>query len=294
MKAARFATGGLLSGGAGLLIAAAAAAHGARYVVPYRPVVERITVAVPPGHEGLAGCRLAFLSDTHVGPFVSPAQLTVAVNLAVAESPDLVLLGGDYISEAPRFADDAARALAPLARAAPLGAVAVLGNHDLVFGGPEVTRALEDIGIEVLRNRAVAVTTSSGTFWIAGIDDAMVGNPDPVATVAPIPPGAAILALWHEPDGAAEVATVGAFVQLSGHSHGGQVRLPGIGPVALPPGGRRYPIGLNHVDGMPVYTSRGVGIYRPPMRINCPPEITLVTLTAPKPESAVANPTGIR
>jgi predicted MPP superfamily phosphohydrolase len=90
-----------------------------------------------------------------------------------------------------------------------------------------------------------------------------------------------VLALWHEPDYAEASAELGAFAQLSGHSHGGQVRLPGIGPLVLPLGGARYVMGLNDANGMPVYTTRGVGVYLPPLRFNCPPEVTLVTLVAP-------------
>ena len=107
-----------------------------------------------------------------------------------------------------------------------------------------------------------------------------MGRPDPEATFGPIPADAAVLALWHEPDFAARTSALGAFIQLSGHSHGGQIRLPGIGPLILPSGGQRFVLGLNQVSGMPVYTTRGVGLYLPPVRLNCPPEVTLVTLVA--------------
>ena len=101
---------------------------------------------------------------------------------------------------------------------------------------------------------------------------------DPERTFADIPRDAAALALWHEPDYARQTARYGAFAQLSGHSHGGQVRLPGIGPLFLPKGGQQYVMGMNHASGMPVYTSRGVGVFLPPVRLNCPPEVTLITL----------------
>ena len=103
---------------------------------------------------------------------------------------------------------------------------------------------------------------------------------NPAATFAGIPDKAAVLALWHEPDYARETARLGAFAQLSGHSHGGQVRLPGFGPLFLPKGGQRYVLGLNHASGMPIYTARGVGVFLPPLRVNCPPEVTLITLAA--------------
>jgi predicted MPP superfamily phosphohydrolase len=143
-----------------------------------------------------------------------------------------------------------------------------------------VTAALTATGIRVLRNAAAAVDTDRARLWIAGVDEAIMARADPAAAFAGIPPGAATLALWHEPDYAAQTAARGAFAQLSGHSHGGQVRLPGVGPLFLPRGGTRYVQGFNRAGGMPVYTARGVGVFFPPLRLNCPPEVTLVTLTA--------------
>ncbi len=87
-----------------------------------------------------------------------------------------------------------------------------------------------------------------------------------------------MIALWHEADFAEDAAQLGAFAQLSGHTHGGQVRLPVVGSIWLPPDGRRRDIGLYNVQGMPVYISRGLGVYRPPVRLLAPPEVTLVTL----------------
>jgi predicted MPP superfamily phosphohydrolase len=204
------------------------------------------------------------------------------VALVAAEQPDLILLGGDYVSASPRYATPAADVLSTLAQSAPLGAIAVLGNHDCGETGraERVTLALTAAGIRVLRNAAVAVDTDRGRLWIAGVDEAIMARADPAVAFADIPPRSAALALWHEPDYAAQTAARGAFAQLSGHSHGGQVRLPGVGPLFLPRGGTRYVEGLNLADGMPVYTTRGVGVFFPPLRVDCPPEVTLVTLAA--------------
>ena len=275
----RVLLGGLL-GGIGAASLTGAAAYDARYVQPYAPRLERLDLPLPTGHEALAGLRIAFITDTHVGPFISPSDLARANALLAPERPDVVLLGGDYISETSRHAGPAAEVLGELVRAAPLGGFAVLGNHDISNRPTVVTAALEDAGITVLRNAAARIETGHGNLWVAGIDDAVVGYADPDAAFAGVPDGAATLALWHEPDFAAASARRGAFAQLSGHSHGGQVRLPGISAIAPPVGGRRYVIGLNHASGMPIYTARGVGVYRPPVRVNCPPEVTLVTLEA--------------
>lgn len=277
---------------AALLIAAAGGLlffRQVRYVYPYRPQLERIQVSVPPAHAGLANLKIAFLTDSHVGPIISPAHLARATALLAAERPDLLLLGGDYISEAPRYAAEAADVLGTLADSTPLGAFAVLGNHDLACGAEAVTAALEAVGIRVLRNAAAEVMTDSGPLWIAGIDEAILGAADPAAAFARVPSGAAVLALWHEPDFAEQAAALGAFAQLSGHSHGGQVRLPWLGPLVLPMGGRRFAAGFNDAAGMPVYTSRGAGVYRPPIRFRCPAEVTLVTLVAPASRSMATD-----
>ncbi len=274
-----FASGALL-GAFGTCAAAAGTGALARWVNPYRPGLERITLPLPSAHAYLAGTTIGFLADPHYGPFMSESDIRLATSLLAAESPDLVLLGGDYISESPRYASGVAAILGELAKAAPLGALAVLGNHDVAetARAKRVISTLEASGIRVLRDEAAVVETDRGALWIAGIDDAILGRPNPIRAFADVPTGAAALALWHEPDYAEQTAALGAFAQLSGHSHGGQVRLPGVGAVFLPPGGRRYPMGFAEVGAMHVYTSRGVGVYVPPVRFNCPPEVTLVTL----------------
>jgi predicted MPP superfamily phosphohydrolase len=201
-----------------------------------------------------------------------------ALALLCSASPDLLLLGGDYICESPRFAPDAAAVLGDHAASVPYGALAVLGNHDYSCAAPRLTSLLEQRGIRVLRNDAARIATSIGGLWIVGIDDALLGAPDVPRAFADVPPDSAMLALWHEPDWADETARFGTIVQLSGHSHGGQIRLPFFSNIAAPSGGRRYVAGLNYAAGMPIYTSRGVGVYRPPIRFRCPPEVTLITL----------------
>jgi predicted MPP superfamily phosphohydrolase len=279
MSRRAFVSGGV----AGILAASgltAAEIYRARYVLPYRPVLERVDLPLPPDKSGLAGMRIGFITDTHVGPFISPGDLHRATQLLLDEEPDLILMGGDYVSESPRYAPDTAAVLADLISATPLGGYGVIGNHDLAVSPTRVQEALEREGIPVLRNQAAAVEYRGSTLYIGGIDETLLGDDDPVATFAQIPDGEVGLALWHEPEFAELAALVGAFAQLSGHTHGGQVRLPGLGPLGLPVHGKRYVIGMDTADGMPVYTSRGVGVYRPPVRFNCPPEVTLITLTS--------------
>jgi len=256
-------------------------AYRARYVNPFRPKLERVSIPAPAGTTRLAGLRIGFITDTHVGPFISQDDLARATALIAAEQPDLILLGGDFISESPRYAGPTAEVLGQLVSSAPLGAYAVLGNHDLSVSASRVSAALEDAGIPVLRNDAAAIDLGGEALWIAGIDETLLGHPDPPATFSQIPDGEPAIALWHEPQFAEHAAAQGAFLQLSGHTHGGQIRLPGVGPIGLPVHGKRHVIGLTDADSMPVYTARGVGVYRPPMRFNCPPEVTIITLSAP-------------
>lgn len=267
-------------GAGGLLgVGGAAVAWHARYRAPYEPVIERISLPLPPEHAALAGTKIGFVTDTHVGPTFSADALKRNLAPLAGERFDLILFGGDYISESPRYAPGAAAVLAEFCRGVGPDQLAVLGNHDWAVNGRKVAAALEAEGIRVLRNEAVPIATGGGTLWIAGLDDALLGWPNPAETFAAIPDGAATLCLWHEPDFAEHAARHGAFAQISGHSHGGQIRFPGVGPLVLPPGGRRYVAGLNDAAGMPVYTSRGLGVYRPPVRLRCPPELTVVTLT---------------
>ena len=252
----------------------------ARYVNPYQPELERVTITLPPGAEGLHGMTIGFITDTHVGPFVDIEDLERALDLIRPEMPDLILLGGDYISESPRYGPDTATVLARFIDKAPLGGFGVIGNHDLSVSKSRVQEALATVGIPVLRNQTPVINYKGSSLAIAGIDETLAGDPQPQYTLGQVPAGVPAIAHWHEPEFAEEAAFFGAFAQLSGHTHGGQIRLPGIGPVGLPIHGKRYVIGSHDVDGMQIYTSRGVGVYRPPARFNCPPEVTLITLVA--------------
>jgi predicted MPP superfamily phosphohydrolase len=262
---------------AGLLAGAGVAWH-SRHRAPRQVELRHLRIGEPAA--GVAELRMGFVTDTHVGPTVSSADLDRAMQLIMAEEPDLLLLGGDYVSESPRYLPETAHVLGSYVHDLPLGALAVFGNHDYSNDAPRMERLLSSQGIHVLRNEAVCLPGSS--LWIAGIDDAILSTPDVPGTFGQVPARAPVVALWHEPDAADEVAPYGALLQLSGHSHGGQVRLPVVGHVAAPPGGRHYVSGLYNASGMPVYTSHGVGAYRPPLRYRCAPEVTLVSLHLPQ------------
>lgn len=266
----------LLLTGLGLL--GGAIAFYARRVHPYRPRLEFVDMPLPSSAARLDGVRIAFVSDTHVGPHFPAEALERTIALVEQSRPDLLLFGGDYISESPRFLSPALAQLDRMACAARYGAFAVLGNHDASNGIERVAEAFAGSSIRLLRNESTRVDLRDDYLWIVGVDEGLLGSPNVEAAFADVPAGEPAIALWHEPDYAEAVAPFRPLLMLSGHTHGGQVRLPPIGPLALPLAGRRYSSGRFTVDGMPLYVSRGVGIYRPPVRLNCPPEVTVITL----------------
>ena len=251
--------------------------------------VERVTLDLPIGSDALDGMTIGFLTDLHVGPFTTLSRIERGIELLLNERPDLLLLGGDYHSESPRYLPGVAELLGRYRDAAPLGTIGVMGNHDYAVSGEQTYDVFAAVGIKLLRNEAIEVQYSEASLWIVGIDDTLLGTVDALSAFAPVPDGSPALALWHEPFHAEHAAELGAFAMLSGHTHGGQVLLPVIGPMAVPKHGKRFVIGKNQVNGMQVYTSRGQGMYRPPLRFNCPPEVTLVTLAARPQAGGIAS-----
>lgn len=252
----------------------------ARFVLPFRPRVNHQAIVLPRNHANLAGLRIAYVSDTHVGPTFTAANLRSIVGDLQREKPDILLLGGDYVSQSPYFIDEIAPVIAEMTATPRVGTWAVIGNHDVSNVRSRVERMLEDAGVTVLVNRAVAVETDRGPLWLAGVDDLLLGTPDPAAAFADVPADAACICLWHEADAAEEAAVYAPFLMLSGHTHGGQVSLPGIGPLALPKAGKRFASGRFAIGDMTLFVSNGVGLYRPPVRLGCPPEIVMLHLVA--------------
>ncbi len=260
------------------ILAGVAMAIWARFVAPFRLSVKQVVVQLPRRHANLDGLTIAFVTDTHVGPHYPAAALEPVLRALETAQPDIVLFGGDYISESPRFLKDAAPMLGRIGKTGRLGCWAVLGNHDMANSRTRVMPALEDSGIQVLVNRAVRVETGTGDLWLVGIDDGLLGKPDLDAAYTDVPADAASICLWHEPDRIEESAPYGSFLQLSGHTHGGQMRLPVVGPLATPSLGQAFVLGRFQVGDTELYVSGGIGIYRPPVRLNCPPELTIVRL----------------
>jgi predicted MPP superfamily phosphohydrolase len=210
--------------------------------------------------------------------------LHAAVPLVSGLRPDLIVLTGDFVS-VPKIGDDAqaARAAEPCAQVlrqmtAPYGLWAILGNHDCETDPERVTRALRAEGIHVLKNKSEAIEHDSARFWLGGVDDVVSGTPDLAETLRSVPASEAVILLAHEPDFADEASKFAIDLQLSGHSHGGQIRIPLIPPLYLPELAKKYVMGTYQVGPLPLYTNAGLGTIGLPVRLNCPPEITLITL----------------
>jgi predicted MPP superfamily phosphohydrolase len=245
-----------------------------------KSIITRLTLRLPNLHANFNGFRLVQISDIHLDGWMNRKRLEDIIQRINEQQPDLVAITGDFISHPTgQHESDLAAALGQVK--ARFGAVAVLGNHDHWTDPKMVRRALKAGSIRDLSNRFITLERDGAQLHIAGVDD-IVERLDRLDLVLESLPktGSAIL-LAHEPDYADTSAASGRFdLQLSGHSHGGQVVLPIIGAPILPPLGRLYPSGLYQVGGMYQYTNRGLGMTGLHLRLNCDPEVTVFTLEA--------------
>jgi uncharacterized protein len=235
------------------------------------------------------GLRIAQLSDLHLDEYTEPFFLRDAVDRVNKLNPDLVFLTGDYVSwgiSTRKFAEGAAWQCANILTGLNCrNRYAILGNHDVMVDSELVATALRDNGTKVLINACAPIERSGARLWLAGFDDPVMGNPDPdLAVPSQIRniPNEPVVALCHAPDYAddllAHPAGKAVKVMLSGHTHGGQVRLPFVGATLQPLLGRKYVEGWFHLGAMQLYVNRGLGTVGVPFRFDCPPEITLFTL----------------
>ncbi len=252
-----------------------------RLLEPHWLDVQEIPLSVPNLPHHLTGLRIAQISDIHLSEYTSADKVHDAVNRVNAADPAFVMLTGDFVGNR---AKDAGGLVEPLRQiSAPV--YAVLGNHDLWTDREVVRRYLVESNVTLLTNQAQEVAAD---LYLAGVDDLWSGHPDLNTALHDVPVQSTTLLMAHEPDYFDHVLATQApiAVQFSGHSHGGQVRIPMLvgsavriqAPV-LPRYGRRYPIGLQEVDGRQVYTNRGLGVWPLPYRFNCRPEVSLFSLT---------------
>ena len=267
-----------------LALGTAAAGGGSALVYAYTVEPQKIelveqTIPLPGLAVGLSGLRAAQISDLHMGAWTSRELLERVVAAILAQKPDLVFITGDYLTtggDLDRALADLLAALSGLSQQVPV--YTVMGNHDHQAGESELRGLLADLGIQELANTIQPFRRGGDLLYIAGLDSVSTGHQRLDILDREAPTDAPIILMAHEPDMADYSAATGKFVlQISGHSHGGQVRLPLVGPLVLPWMGRKYPAGLYKIHGMQQYTNRGIGMIDVPLRLNCPPEITLFT-----------------
>lgn len=273
----RYSLGGVL----GLGLPAIGGAVYATRIEPYYLDITRITLPLPRLAPVFDGYTIAQISDWHIGGWMMPARMLDIAAVVSDLNVDLIVVTGDFVNGLwPSAVDDIAAILDGLQAAD--GVYAILGNHDHWTDAPTIRRAIRASRAHLLGNESTAIRRGAARLYLAGVDDIWERQHDLDAALADVPPGAATILLAHEPDFADEAAATGRIdLQLSGHSHGGQVRLPIKGALILPYLGKKYDQGLYDVNGMTLYVNRGLGMTAPFVRFGCPPEITHITLAQP-------------
>jgi hypothetical protein len=240
------------------------------------------------------GLKIGQITDIHAGPLVPSKLIKKGVDLIMEKRPDLIVLTGDFVSGATKILwtsyggfkkhhyDYCMKELARLK--APLGVFAVLGNHDF-WSGPEVAvkiaGGLESIGVRVLRNQAIPLDREGQYFYMVGVDDYWEGSYSLTRALQGVPKDACRILLSHNPDVNEDIENMNERIDfiISGHTHGGQVVLPFVNALYIPsPFGQKYRDGLVRDGERQTYISRGLGLFFVPIRINCPPDVTMLIL----------------
>jgi predicted MPP superfamily phosphohydrolase len=269
------------------LLGASLAGLGINYATNVEPSdveITNISLKLPRLDRSFNGFRLAQISDLHLDNWMTLQRLEPLFQLVLAQKPDLVAITGDFITYHTHtrglknpYLTDLASALNILSPHQPT--LAVLGNHDHEIGAPLIHDALVAGHLTDLSNSVITINQSASSLHFAGIDYNPEGIFDYSTLINNIPSAGAAIMLVHYPDLADQTASTGRFdLQISGHSHGGQVIFPWIGPIYTPEGARKYPIGLYKIGSLMQYTNRGLGMVGVQVRINCRPEITIYHL----------------
>ncbi|MFC5985859.1 metallophosphoesterase [Marinicrinis lubricantis] len=244
--------------------------------------IERIKLTFASLPKVWNGLKIAHFSDFHLGFFQEIDRLRTVVEKINLEQADLICFTGDFMdhsvgsNEAKTYYDEAVSVLSQLATKQRF---AVLGNHDYAIGPPFITDLFEKAGFQMMTNRSILLTKNDVPIKIVGLDDGLNGRPEPMHAWGMVPEAEFTIFLMHEPDFGDYVGRNPWQLQLSGHSHGGQIRIPLIGALVVPPLGRKYIDHLYRIDDDKyVFTTRGVGTTKLPLRYLCRPEIAVIEL----------------
>ncbi len=240
--------------------------------------LEKVTLPIRGLPSSLDGFRIAQLSDIHLYPLTQLDLVERAVALTNQLNPDLTVLTGDYVWQDVEAIFDLATALDRLN--AKHGVFAIRGNHEIWTDPAIIQAGFDETAIPLMINEGITISAGKGSFYLAGLDDGWSGKPDLPVAMQDAPADAPVVLLMHEPDLADQYSLDPRIVlQLAGHSHGGQIRFPKVGALLLPYLARKYDMGLYQINDMWLYTNRGIGVTNEPIRFNCPPEVTEITLT---------------
>lgn len=246
-------------------------------------IVEKIEISLARLPKKLENFRIVHLSDIHHSPFTGLEHITRAIEIANSLKPDMFILTGDYVSHETEYIAPAAEVLGKLE--SEFGTFACLGNHDHWTDAEMVTRDFRAAGINVLINEGFRFEAQDASFWLCGVDDYMVGKTDLRAALRGSYPDEMKLLLAHNPVIVRQAARYGVDLILSGHTHGGQVKLRDEEKRILPR--RKLKNGLHRRKDTQIYITRGIGTVVLPVRFGCPPEISLLELR--NAESGVRN-----
>lgn len=237
--------------------------------------VEKIEIRLKRLPKNLEGLRLVHLSDIHHSPFTDIEHISRAVSIANSLQPDMFVLTGDYVSHESSYIAPVAEVLGKLE--SEFGTFACLGNHDHWTDAEMVTNSMRETNITVLINEGFRFTAKDASFWLAGVDDYMVGKTDLRAALRGSFPDEMTMLLAHNPIIVRRAARVGVDLMLSGHTHGGQIKLRWGDEKRILPR-RKLKNGLYRRKNTQIYITRGIGTVVLPVRYGCPPEISLLEL----------------
>jgi predicted MPP superfamily phosphohydrolase len=247
--------------------------------------LERVSIEIARLPKKLDGFKIIHLSDIHHSPFTNLEHIERAIKVANRLKPDMFLLTGDYVSHETRYIAPVAKALGNLS--SPFGTFACLGNHDHWTDPELVTKKFRAAGIEMLVNRGFRFEGRDASFWLAGVDDHMVGKTDLAGAMKGSYPDEMKLLLAHNPLIFRQAVRYGVDLTLSGHTHGGQVKVRDPQKRLLPK--RKLSSGLHRRKESQIYITRGIGTVVLPIRYQCPPEISLLELRSPSAERGMRN-----
>lgn len=242
--------------------------------------LEDVEVDIPGLDPVFEDYRIVNISDIHLGQWITPKHLEGVIKLVNEQNPDIVAITGDFVSYI--FEDVACELEVSLKELKPKDlSIATLGNHDHWLWADKIRGVLRKSGIVDVSNDVYTLRRGEAQLHIAGVDSVMLEKHRLDLVMRKLPEEGRAILLAHEPDFADISSTTGRFgLQISGHSHGGQFVIPGLGTIIRGPHFVKYPLGKYQVKDMVQYTSRGVGTNVFWFRINCDPEITVFTLKA--------------